>query len=109
MITSFPDRCIHALTKVLAAYRLQPVEFAMVKGKYEKYWYAKIVRQELSVELYVYIDEAGCALNKDEWVIFEKWDFRSDEELISAFVDHVINVLTNDPKEKKFIGGICLV
>jgi len=98
--TSFPERCIDALANALASYRLPPIEFAVVQGRHEKYWYAKIVQKSLLVELYVYPDEAGCALNKDGWKIFEKWDFSDDNDLIREFVAYVISVLTMGPGVK---------
>jgi hypothetical protein len=98
--TSFPKRCIDTLAKALASYRLPPIEFVAVQGRHEKYWYAKAVQKDLLVELYVYMDEAGCALNKAGWKIFEKWDFSDNNDLIRAFVAYVINVLTVGPGTK---------
>lgn len=97
---SFPERCIGALANALASYRLPPVEFSVVQGAREEYWYAQVLQKDLLVELYVYLDEAGCALNKDEWKIFEKWDFSDDNDLIREFVVYVISVLAAGPGAK---------
>ncbi len=97
MTISFPERCIEALANALASYRLPSIEFTAVQGRHGKYWYAKVVQKALLIELYVYSDEAGCALNKDGWKIFEKWDFSDDDDLIREFVAYVITVLTVGP------------
>lgn len=90
----FSERCICALAEALRSYRLSPIEFESVQGKYEQYQYASIIQKDLLIELYVYVDEAGCKLNKSDWKIFEKWDFSDDNELIQKFVAYVILVLT---------------
>ena len=100
VMASFSVRCIAALAEVIESYRLSPIEFEMVQGKHEQYEYAKVIQKDLLIELYVYVDEAGCKLNKSDWKIFEKWDFSDDNELIQQFVAYVISVLTTGPGVK---------
>jgi len=100
-MTSFSERCIAALARELALRRLQPIQFDLVRGKHEAYEYARVVQENLSVELYVYTDEAGCKLNGRDWTIFEKWDFSDDSDLIREFVAYVIKMLTTGPGIKE--------
>ena len=95
VMTSFTERCIGTLHEKMASLHLPPVKFVLAQGKYEEYQYAKVSQKDLLVELYVFVDEAGCALNERNWKIFEKWDFSDDSDLIRAFVAYVINVLTS--------------
>lgn len=97
VMTGFSERCIAALTKEMASHRLKPIDFELVHGKHEAYECARVVQKDQLVELYVYMDEAGCKLNKRDWTIFEKWDFSDDSDLIREFVAHVIRVLTTSP------------
>lgn len=97
MNLTFSERCIAALADAMASRRLPPIEFELIRGRHEQYRYAKVIQKNLLIELYVYLDEAGCALNKSEWKIFEKWDFSDDNELIQRFVAYVISVLTTGP------------
>lgn len=100
VMVSFSERCISALAEAIESYRLSPIEFESVQGKYERYLYARVVQNDFLAELYVYVDEAGCKLNKSDWKIFEKWDFSDDNELIAQFVAYVIRVLISGPGVK---------
>lgn len=104
-MTNFSERCIAALNEAITSRRLLPIEFELVNGKHEAYQYAKIVQKDLLIELYVYVDEAGCKLNDSDWKIFEKWDFLDDSELIQRFVAYVISVLTTGPGIKDNFAG----
>lgn len=101
MTTSFAERCIAALDKEIALRRLSPIKFELAHGKHEEYQYAKVVQKDLLIELNVFADEAGCALNGRDWKIFEKWDFSDDNDLIREFVAYVIRVLTTGPGIKE--------
>lgn len=47
------------------------------------------------VRLWIYEDEA-CIIGKGTERVFEKWDFDTQDELIAAFVEKVVAVLTGN-------------
>jgi hypothetical protein len=97
VMVNFYEKCIDALNKAIVSYRLSPIDFEEVQGKYEEYRYAKVVKNDFKIEIYIYKDEAGCEVNNDTWTIFERWDFSNDIELIQRFVDYIVKLLISGP------------
>jgi hypothetical protein len=66
--------------------------FQEVTGKRETYLKGNIKGSKYILEVYLYEDEAGYFLNGrtwfpwKKWIIFEKPDFSSQEELLQAFL-----------------------
>jgi hypothetical protein len=100
VMVNFYEKCIDALNKAIVSYRLSPIDFEEVQGKYEEYRYAKVVKNDFKIEIYIYKDEAGCEVNNDIWTIFERWDFSNDIELIQRFVDYIVKLLISGPDIK---------
>lgn len=53
-------------------------------GQQERYLVAKVSSPKQRYEIYVYLDEAGLMIGR-EWLICERPDFKSADELIHAF------------------------
>jgi hypothetical protein len=63
-------------------------------GKRESYNIVQFVRGEDTVELFIYVNEAGIMVNANDWTIFEAPDFESEEELIEAYAQHLRTLLS---------------
>jgi hypothetical protein len=72
---------------------LNPPEKEWIEGKEEGY--GKLtwrLSPATTLEAYVYTDEAGVMVNQ-EWTVFEEPDYRTQQDLLNAFVSHLQNVL----------------
>lgn len=64
-----------------------------VDGRKETYFIVQFPWGADTVELFIYVNEAGVMVNGKDWTIFEAPDFDSDDLLIEAYVEHVANIL----------------
>ena len=58
---------------------------AEVIGRKERYFKCVVERAGTQLEIFIYDDEAGVMRNGDDWTIFERPDYDSDEALLSSF------------------------
>ncbi|MDD5131032.1 MAG: hypothetical protein PHH44_00025 [bacterium] len=86
--TEFQILCIEKCRKLLSKYLKDDIEFVK-EGKNEYYYHAKINLTNISIDIYIYEDEAGFAFNKKDWRIFEQPDYKSDNLLITAFLENL--------------------
>ena len=89
-MTTFSEQCIQAVNAAAVSSGLPPFEFKFVEGRKENYWRAEPSHEKPFIELYVYADEAGYMLDGKKWIIFERPDFSTEQELIQQFVSGVI-------------------
>lgn len=95
-MTIFSDQCIQAVNSAVVSSGLSPFDFELVQGKKEDYWHSKPSQEKPFIELYVYGNEAGYMLNGSEWIIFERPDFATEQELIRRFVAAVVDKLRRE-------------
>jgi hypothetical protein len=93
-MTTFSEQCIGAVNEAAVTQGFPPFEFKLVEGRKENYWRAAPFHEKPFIELYVYEDEAGYMLDGKEWIIFERPDFSTEQELIQQFVASVIDEVT---------------
>jgi len=86
-ISGFQERCLEECGNI---FRPIPVlrygDFEKIVGKTETYFRATVEGPNHALEVYVYQDEAGYMLDGKRWTIFEKPDYRSENELLEAFL-----------------------
>lgn len=70
----------------------QKVDFKSIIGKKESYYYAICTIKNLSVEVYIYEDEAGFSINGKDWTICENPDYDDEEKLTEAFLEKLRNI-----------------
>jgi len=86
-ITGFQARCLEECRNILRQIPvLRSGDFEKIVGKAETYFKATAEGPGHSLEVYVYQDEAGYMLDGKRWTIFEKPDYRSENELREAFL-----------------------
>ena len=69
------------------------IDFKKVVGKSENYFLAILVNKQTKLDFYIYEDEAGVMLNNKDWIIFEKPDYKTADDLIAAYVSKVEDLL----------------
>ena len=77
--TDFQERMVAAVEK-LAVEVGANCERQLFRGKTENYYILGLVRDEVTLKVYVYLDEAGFCQGED-WNMYERWDFDSPEQL----------------------------
>jgi|SRR6266403_2109000 len=86
-ITGFQERCLDGCRNIFGQISaLRYGEFAKIVGKRETYFKTTAEGPSHALEVYVYQDEAGYMLDGKRWTIFEKPDYRSENELLEAFL-----------------------
>lgn len=90
-MNTFSEKCIQAVNEAAISSGLPPFEFRFIEGRKENYWRADPPPENPFIELYVYNDEAGYMLDGKRWIIFERPDFSTEQELIQRFVTSVID------------------
>jgi hypothetical protein len=95
-MTIFSEQCIQAVNSAVISSGFSPFDFELVQGKKEDYWHSKPSQEKPFLELYVYTNEAGYMLNGSVWIIFERPDFATEQELIHRFVGAVIDKLARE-------------
>ena len=110
LANNFQRKCLEKVTDLLAFLKL-PSSFSLVEGtsysaseQRENYFHLEFQHNKDRVAIYIYLDEAGYARNKD-WYIWENPDYDSEDELIEAFVQSLRSYLTSgEPIE----GSACI-
>ena len=86
MMTNFQSRCIQKFRDLFEELpKVRYDQFEEIIGKRETYFKAVVKKKKKVVEIYIYKDEAGYMLEQ-EWNIFEKADYASEEELLQQFL-----------------------
>lgn len=81
-ITDFQKECTHKVRSLIQEVLGRKIEFKEVIGRKETFYQS----QFNNIDIYVYSDEAGFMLNNKDWVICEKPDYDSQEELMEDFL-----------------------
>ena len=99
--TDFQERMAAAVEK-LAVEIGANCECQLIRGKTENYYLLNenyyllsLVRDEVTLEVYVYLDEAGF-YQGEEWNMYEKWDFDSPEQLQRSVLSDIKDRLRLD-------------
>jgi|SRR5215470_156176 len=98
-ITEFQERCLEECRNIftqISALRYR--DFEKIVGKRETYFKATAEGPNHALEIYVYQDEAGYMLDGKRWTIFEKPDYRSESELLGAFLNGLRDKLADTAK-----------
>jgi hypothetical protein len=81
------------------------IEFEEKVGKSETFYKSTIKINNLIIELYVYLDEAGFMIDRQNWIIFERPDYSSEEQLIESFIERLAGTIrtiaNNNPRQLK--------
>jgi hypothetical protein len=86
-MNDFQSKCINKCKDVI-----RDIQFVEIIGKSETYYKADINHNNQFLEIYVYNDEAGVMIDKENWTIFEKPDYDSPDELIKSFIEHLTKI-----------------
>lgn len=93
-MNAFQRECIDATERLLSSRGVAfEVPFQEITGQHENYYKADIGAEDHLVEIYVYVDECGYMVDANEWRIFERPDFATEQELIGGFTDALAAVL----------------
>ena len=92
--TDFQERMAAAVEK-LAVEIGANCECQLIRGKTENYYLLSLVRDEVTLEVYVYLNEAGFSQGED-WNMYEKWDFDSPEKLQRSVLSNIKDRLRLD-------------
>lgn len=93
VLTDFQKACLEAIGQLLRS-KSRSFEPHRVEGKEEDYYRVSISVDLDEIEVYVYGDEAGYSL-RGEWHIRESPDYDSDQDLISAFLEDLTQLLAS--------------
>ena len=105
-MTDFQTKCIDACQRFSQVMRLE-LGFQEVFGKRnlfgrrERMFVGKVLRGAHSVEIFVYVDEAGFMVDDKRWFICERSDFDSDEQLINGFLGKLQMYFNEDKPDKR--------
>lgn len=80
--TEFQERCIKKVVDYIKEIIGEKIIFKEVIGRKEMFYQSQIK----SIDIYVYSDEAGFMLSNKEWVICEKPDYHTQEDLMEDFL-----------------------
>lgn len=98
-ITGFQERCLEECRNTFRQIpALRYGDFENIVGKTETYFKATAEGPNHALEVYVYQDEAGYMLDGKRWTIFEKPDYRSESELLEAFLKSLREKLLDTAK-----------
>lgn len=86
-MTEFQRKCIDAVLAFVENIIHDKISFDEVRGKKENYFIGKVTRPPHTVDIYVYLDEAGFGVEGRDWVICERPDYDSDATLIAALIE----------------------
>lgn len=94
-MTDFQEKCVGSIKELFGKKMgLQSIEFKEMVGRKENYLKAKMKSRNLNpVDIFVYLDEAGFMFNEKEWLICERADFQTEDDLIKAFIIKLETVL----------------
>jgi len=95
-MNQFQSTCILRCRALLAATPgLEYRDFEELEGKNEPYLGLRVSdHTSRRIEIYVYLDEAGYMINGEEWTVYERPDYPSDEALIAALVGGLQGLLS---------------
>jgi hypothetical protein len=86
-MAGFQERCLEECRNIFRQIpALQYGNFETIVGKAETYFKTTADGPHHALEVYVYEDEAGYMLDGKRWTILEKPDYRSEDELLQAFL-----------------------
>jgi hypothetical protein len=88
-MNDFQARCWERCHDILQREGISYIGPTQIDGKRESYYLVQLEREDTTIELYIYVNEAGTMLNRKQWRIFEAPDFADEKQLIDAFVGHV--------------------
>ncbi len=86
-MTEFQKKCVDAVSAFVANIIHDKISFHEVQGKKENYFVGNVPHPPHTVDIYVYLDEAGFGVEGKDWVICERADYDSDAALIAALIE----------------------
>ena len=89
-ITDFQKGCTQRVKSLIQEVTGKKIDFKEVIGRKETFYQF----QFNNIDIYVYSDEAGFMLNNKDWVICEKPDYDSQEELMKDFLSRLRNQIS---------------
>ena len=95
-MNQFQKMCWRQCKKLLEKVRCSFTGPIPVQGKRETYVIVQFEFGSDRVELFIYVDEAGIMINGKSWRIFERADYRTEDELITAYAKHLSLLLHGD-------------
>jgi len=93
-MNTFQIKCWNSCKELLEKFSVSFEEPLRVHGKSEDYYVIKFFINENSIELFMYVNEAGIMVNENDWSIVESPDFDSDDELIDALNKNLSGLLS---------------
>ena len=102
--TAFQEHMVVAVEK-LAVEVDANCECQLIRGKTENYYILSLVRDGVTLEVYVYVDEMGFFQGED-WNMYEKWDFDSREQLQRSVLSDLKDRLTVDSPMYGAVNGL---
>lgn len=92
--SNFQTQCLQRCNDLLGKIPgLEHSGFQEVVGRKETYLKAMVKGSQRVLEVYIYENEAGYMMVGGEWVIFEKQDYSSADELLQAFLAGLLEKL----------------
>ncbi len=87
-MNKFQEKCVASIKELLVKKKdRKSIKFEEVIGRKEDYLKSGFqTKSGNHLEVFVYIDEVGFMFGEKDWHICEKSDFRSEEDLIQAFI-----------------------
>lgn len=86
-MTEFQRKCIDAVLAFVENIIHDKISFHEMRGKKENYFIGKVIHPPYTVDIYIYLDEAGFGVEGKDWVICERPDYDSDAALIAALIE----------------------
>lgn len=83
--TDFQKKCMQDTIILVKRITGKQIDFKKTIGRKETFYQGQIN----DVDIYIYSDEAGFMLNNKDWVICEKPDYDSQEELMKDFLSRL--------------------
>ena len=88
-ITHFQKECIEKTKSLVQEITGKQINFVEVIGRKERFYQCQLKNDDENIDIYIYLDEAGFMLDNKEWIICEKPDYFSPEELMRDFLSRL--------------------
>lgn len=62
------------------------IEFSEVVGRRETYLRGHIEPSDVSLEVYVYVDELGLMREAKKWSLWERCDYPDQDQMLDSFI-----------------------
>ena len=103
MATLFQDELVESVERLadeIGAIR----DRQLVHGESEEYFVIRLEHGKITLDVYVYFDEAGFYKDED-WHLYERCDFDSHAELKISILSDLARALGSTGRESSEVGG----